>query len=105
MTWCLDVLVHYSELAVCLVIALGALIGGVRFREGSLGLVSGALVAGLAHGQTARIPTFDLAKSFLFPLFFFGLAHPLCPRKNRMGRPLDRCRVLRRSHNLMKDQV
>ena len=51
MDWFAGFLEKYPELAVFLAIALGYLVGGVKFAEFSFGPITGSLLAGLAIGQ------------------------------------------------------
>ena len=80
MDWLAGFLAKYPELVVFLAIALGYLIGGVRFGEFSFGPVTGSLVAGLAIGQIAEVPVSGMAKSFLFLLFLFGIGYSVGPQ-------------------------
>ena len=75
-----EFLIHYPELAVFLAIALGYLIGGVKFGGFALGPVTGSLLAGLAIGQIADVPVSGMAKSFLFLLFLFGIGYSVGPQ-------------------------
>ena len=80
MDWVAGFLVKYPELVVFLAIALGYLIGGVKFGDFSFGPVTGSLVAGLAIGQVAEVPVSGMAKSFLFLLFLFGIGYSVGPQ-------------------------
>src|SRR4051794_1829358 len=73
-------LVKYPELALYLAIAVGYLIGGVKFRGIGLGPVTGSLFAGLLIGQFADVPVSGMAKSFLFLLFLFGIGYSVGPQ-------------------------
>ena len=75
-----EFLIQYPELAVFLAIALGYVIGGIKFGNFSLGPVTGALIAGLAIGQLGEIPVSGMAKSFLFLLFLFGIGYSVGPQ-------------------------
>lgn len=80
MDWVAGFLVKYPELVVFLAIALGYVIGGVKFGEFSFGPVTGSLVAGLAIGQLAEVPVSGMAKAFLFLLFLFGIGYSVGPQ-------------------------
>ena len=80
MDWFAGFLEKYPELAVFLAIALGYLIGGVKFGEFSFGPVTGSLLAGLAIGQVAHVPVSPMAKAFLFLLFLFGIGYSVGPQ-------------------------
>src|SRR3954463_2032660 len=73
-------LVKYPELALYLAIAVGYLIGGVKFRGIGLGPVTGSLFAGLLVGQFAPVPVSGMTKSFLFLLFLFGIGYSVGPQ-------------------------
>ena len=80
MDWFAGFLEKYPELAVFLAIALGYLVGGVKFGEFSFGPVTGSLLAGLAIGQFAHVPVSPMAKAFLFLLFLFGIGYSVGPQ-------------------------
>ena len=65
MNWLVQTLRQYPELAVFLVVALGALIGKIKLGSASLGTVTGALFAGLLVGQL-NIPVAGAAKAILY---------------------------------------
>jgi putative transport protein len=73
-------LVRYPELALFLVISLGAWVGGIRLGGFSLGPVTGSLFAGILVGQFAHVPVSDMTKSFLFLLFLFGIGYSVGPQ-------------------------
>ncbi|CAO3424403.1 aspartate-alanine antiporter [Azospirillum doebereinerae] len=74
-----EALRRYPELAVFLVLALGARIGAVRFGSVSLGMVTGSLFAGLLIGQF-DIPVPGPAKTILFLLFLFANGYTVGPQ-------------------------
>lgn len=80
MDWVAGFLEKYPELAVFLAIALGYLVGGVKFGDFSFGPVTGSLLAGLAIGQFAHVPVSPMAKAFLFLLFLFGIGYSVGPQ-------------------------
>lgn len=79
MNWLADTLRHYPELAVFLVVALGALIGKVKLGSVSIGTVTGSLFAGLLVGQL-HIPVAANAKAILFLLFLLGNGYSIGPQ-------------------------
>lgn len=77
--WLGDVLRQHPELAVFLTLAIGFLIGRLRWRRSSLGAVTGTLLAGVLVGQSgAQIP--DLVKTVAFLLFLFALGYRVGPQ-------------------------
>ncbi|KAA2212836.1 aspartate-alanine antiporter-like transporter [Teichococcus oryzae] len=80
MTWFEAFLVRYPELALFLVISLGAWFGGIRLGRFSIGPVTGSLFAGILVGQFAHVPVPDMTKSFLFLLFLFGIGYSVGPQ-------------------------
>lgn len=85
MDWLAGFLARYPELVVFLAIALGYVIGGIKFGGFSFGPVTGSLVAGLAIGQFAEVPVSGLAKSFLY-LRHRLLGRPAVPAASRGAR-------------------
>jgi putative transport protein len=79
MDWAVGVLRHYPELAVFLVLGLGAWIGGVKLGGVNLGTPTGALFVGLLVGQL-EIPVSGTAKSVLFMLFLVGNGYSIGPQ-------------------------
>ncbi len=79
MDWLTETLRRYPEIAVFLVVGLGALIGKVRLGSISLGTVTGALFAGLLIGQL-EIPVTGPAKSILYLLFLLGNGYSIGPQ-------------------------
>ena len=79
MTWLTLILRQYPELAVFLVVGLGALIGRVKLGSVSLGTVTGALFAGLLVGQL-NIPVAGSAKAILYLLFLVGNGYSIGPQ-------------------------
>lgn len=80
MAWFEEFLVKYPELALFLCIAIGYLIGRLKFGGFSLGPVTGSLFAGILIGQFAHVPVSGMAKSFLFLLFLFGIGYSVGPQ-------------------------
>ena len=79
MYWLTETLRRYPELAVFLVVALGAMIGKLKLGSVSLGTVTGALFAGLMVGQL-DIPVAPSAKSILYLLFLVGNGYSIGPQ-------------------------
>ena len=79
MEWVLGVLRHYPELAVFLVLGLGAWVGSLKVGGISLGAVTGALFVGLLVGQL-EIAVSATAKSVLFMLFLVGNGYSIGPQ-------------------------
>jgi putative transport protein len=78
-SWLGQTLRNYPEIAVFLVVALGALIGRIKLGSASLGTVTGSLFAGLIVGQL-DIPVAGTAKSILFQLFLVGNGYSIGPQ-------------------------
>lgn len=79
MQWLAGTLRDSPELAIFLALGLGALVGGARIGNFSLGTASGALLAGLALGQL-EIPVEASAKALLFLLFLFANGYAVGPQ-------------------------
>ena len=79
MNWFVETLRHYPELAVFLVVGLGAVIGKAKLGSLSLGTVTGALFAGLLVGQL-NIPVAGPAKAILYLLFLVGNGYSIGPQ-------------------------
>src|SRR6267154_1719180 len=77
--WFVETLRHNPELAVFLVVGLGAVIGKFKLGSVSLGTVTGALFAGLLVGQL-NIPVTGTAKSILYLLFLVGNGYSIGPQ-------------------------
>src|SRR5688572_23146021 len=72
MTWLVDALRGHPELAVFLVLALGAAIGQIGRREFQIGPILGSLIAGLLVGNLG-IPAPEGMKDVFFLLFLFAV--------------------------------
>jgi len=79
MNWLADTLRRYPEMAVFLVVALGAVIGKLKLGSVSIGTVTGSLFAGLLVGQL-NIPVAASAKAILFLLFLLGNGYSIGPQ-------------------------
>jgi putative transport protein len=70
---------HNPELAIFLTVAIGFLIGTVRFGSFSLGIVVGCLLAGVLVGQLdIKVPS--LVKTVFFDLFLFATGYKVGPQ-------------------------
>ncbi len=74
-----SVLKNHPEFAVFLVVGLGALIGTIKFKNFSLGVVTGSLFMGLLVGQL-EIPVSAPAKQVLFSLFLMATGYTIGPQ-------------------------
>jgi putative transport protein len=79
MSWLAEMLRHYPEVAVFLMIAMGALIGKLKLGSVSIGTVTGCLFAGLLVGQL-NIPVAGTAKAILYLLFLVGNGYSIGPQ-------------------------
>src|SRR4029078_2643379 len=67
------------ELAIFLTLAIGFLIGRVKFGSFSLGIVVGSLLAGVLIGQLdIKVPA--LVKTVFFDLFLFSAGYMVAPQ-------------------------
>jgi len=74
-----SVLRHNPELAVFLSVAIGFLIGRLKFGSFSLGVVVGCLLAGVVIGQLdIKVPS--VVKSLFFDLFLFTTGYKVGPQ-------------------------
>ncbi|WP_327175949.1 aspartate-alanine antiporter [Streptomyces sp. NBC_01335] len=70
----------HPELLVFLVVALGFLLGKIRYRTIALGVVTGCLVAGLVLGAQFKIQIDDTVKNLFFIMFLFALGYRVGPQ-------------------------
>ncbi|MFI8435830.1 aspartate-alanine antiporter [Streptomyces sp. NPDC079020] len=70
----------HPELLVFLVIALGFLLGKVRYKAIALGAVTGCLVAGLVLGAQFKVQIDDTVKNLFFIMFLFALGYRVGPQ-------------------------
>ncbi|MFD6534259.1 aspartate-alanine antiporter [Streptomyces sp. NPDC060184] len=70
----------HPELLVFLVVALGFLLGKIRYRTIALGVVTGCLVAGLVLGAQFGIQIDDTVKNLFFIMFLFALGYRVGPQ-------------------------
>ena len=79
MEWLASIFTKYPEMAVYLAIAIGYVIGRVKFRGVGLGVVTGSLLGGVFIGNFFHVPVSDQAKAILFLLFLFGIGYSVGP--------------------------
>ncbi|MDR2983179.1 MAG: aspartate-alanine antiporter, partial [Puniceicoccales bacterium] len=79
MEWFLHTLREYPELAIFLTLALGTLLGKLRYKTVSLGSVTGVLIAGVFVGQL-NIEIAPIVKSTFFLLFLFAVGFGVGPQ-------------------------
>ena len=79
MDYIVSALRQNPELAIFLTIAIGFLIGRIKFRSFSLGIVVGCLLAGVLIGQLdIKVP--PLVKTIFFDLFLFTTGYKVGPQ-------------------------
>src|SRR4029077_11690218 len=79
MDYCVQALRHNPELAIFITLAIGFLIGRVKFGSFSLGIVVGCLLAGVLVGQL-NIQVSPLLKTVFFALFLFTTGYKVGPQ-------------------------
>lgn len=79
MHWLADSLRQHPELAFFLTLAIGYVIGKIRFGSFTVGAVTGVLVAGVLIGQLGVTVSADL-KSAFFLLFLFAIGYKTGPQ-------------------------
>ncbi len=79
MSWLIQTLQHYPEIAIFLTLAIGFLIGGVKVGGFSLGSVAGVLLAGVLIGQL-HIAISPNVKSVFFLMFLFAVGYGVGPQ-------------------------
>jgi putative transport protein len=77
--WFAEALRHHPEMALFLTLALGYLIGRLRFGSITLGAVVGVLIAGVIVGQLGIKVSADL-KTVFFLLFLFSIGYRTGPQ-------------------------
>lgn len=70
----------YPELLVFLTVAVGFLLGRIRWRSIALGSVTGCLLAGLALGWVFEVSVNGTVKSLFFVMFLFALGYRVGPQ-------------------------
>src|SRR6188472_1738141 len=79
MTYFVEALQNNPELAIFLTLAVGFLIGRLKFGSFSLGIVVGTLFAGVIIGQLdIKVPS--LVKTIFFDLFLFTTGYKVGPQ-------------------------
>lgn len=78
-SWFRDTLQDEPELAIFLTLALGFLVGRLRYKSIKLGSVTGTLLAGVVIGQI-EIDIPDLVKTVAFIAFLFALGYQVGPQ-------------------------
>ncbi len=79
MNWFVSTLREYPEIAIFLTLALGFLVGGLKFGKFSLGSVTGVLLAGVLIGQM-HITISPNVKSVFFLMFLFAVGYSVGPQ-------------------------
>src|SRR3974390_681704 len=79
MNWLFDTLRSNPEIAIFLALALGFLVGGLKFGKFSLGNVTGVLLAGVLIGQL-NITISPNVKSVFFLMFLFAVGYSVGPQ-------------------------
>jgi putative transport protein len=79
MSWLIETLRHYPEIAIFLTLAVGFAIGGVKLGKFSLGNVTGVLIAGVIIGQIG-ISISANVKSVFFLMFLFAVGYSVGPQ-------------------------
>ncbi|GAA1166636.1 putative transport protein [Kitasatospora gansuensis] len=81
MDWITDhVFKPYPELLIFLTIAIGFLVGKIRYKAIGLGAVTGCLVAGLFTGWVTDVSVNGTVKSVFFIMFLFALGYKVGPQ-------------------------
>ncbi|MET8575593.1 aspartate-alanine antiporter [Streptomyces sp. NPDC005012] len=70
----------HPELLIFVTVALGFLLGRIRYRTVALGSVTGCLVAGLLLGAQFKVGIDDTVKNLFFTLFLFALGYKVGPQ-------------------------
>ena len=79
MDYFVKALQEHQELAIFITLALGFLIGRIKFRSFSLGTVVGTLLAGVLIGQLdIKVPA--IVKNVFFDLFLFTTGYKVGPQ-------------------------
>jgi putative transport protein len=79
LNWLVETLQHNPEIAIFLTLALGFLIGGMKFGKFSLGNVTGVLLAGVLIGQL-NITISPNVKAVFFLMFLFAVGYSVGPQ-------------------------
>ncbi|MBR5150261.1 MAG: aspartate-alanine antiporter, partial [Bacteroidaceae bacterium] len=79
MEWFVSTLRSHPEIAIFLTLGLGALIGRIRVKGFSLGVVTSVLLVGVLMGQL-KIPIGSTLKPVAFLLFLFAIGYKVGPQ-------------------------
>jgi putative transport protein len=79
MSWIVDTLKQYPEIAMFLALGVGYWVGGKSFKGFSLGSVTATLLAAIAIGQLGIKVSPDL-KAFFFLMFLFAIGYGVGPQ-------------------------
>lgn len=79
MEWFINVLRTHPEIAIFLTLGLGALIGRIRIKGFSLGVVTSVLLVGVVIGQL-KIPIGSTLKPVAFLMFLFAIGYKVGPQ-------------------------
>jgi putative transport protein len=79
MEWLIETFRQYPELAIFLTLALGYLVGSLKFGKFNLGAVTGVLLAGVLIGQMG-ITISSNVKSVFFIMFLFAVGYGVGPQ-------------------------
>jgi putative transport protein len=79
MTWFVETLRHYPEIAIFLALGIGYWVGGKSFKGFSLGAVTATLLAAIAIGQLGITISANV-KSVFFLLFLFAVGYGVGPQ-------------------------
>jgi putative transport protein len=79
MTWLIQTLQRFPEIAIFLTLAAGFAIGGIKLGKFSLGNVTGVLIAGVIIGQIGISISPDV-KSVFFLMFLFAVGYSVGPQ-------------------------
>ena len=79
MEWITDLLRAHPELAIYLTLGVGFLVGRVRIKGFSLGIVTSVLLVGVLVGQL-QIPMTGALKQTAFLLFLFAIGYKVGPQ-------------------------
>ncbi|MFJ9035642.1 aspartate-alanine antiporter [Streptomyces sp. NPDC102406] len=70
----------HSELLVFITVAIGFLLGKIRYKAVALGAVTGCLVAGLLLGAQFKVTIDGTVKNLFFTMFLFALGYKVGPQ-------------------------
>jgi putative transport protein len=79
MSWLVNTLRTYPEIAIFLTLAIGFFVGNLKIGKFTLGSVTGVLLAGVLVGQ-ARITISSNVKSVFFLMFLFAVGYSVGPQ-------------------------